>query len=191
MNLRDIDKTTCILHQSEVERLLSWLTQSPWSVTEDERESLKSILSMSLSLSQTTMTDADCEEFISNQLSELGTKSGVIVQPDGCSKEQFQRVAERMGCQVSDEVPIECTAGLGMPKAMKRKETATFKKRTSGIFRPVADCHHCDAPLPKSYLRWHAARALRRPDRMAMLTCKKCGCWTPVRFDQHLEAQPA
>jgi hypothetical protein len=66
------------------------------------------------------MTDAECEEFISSQLDELGKNSGVIVQPDGCSKEQFQRIAETMGLRMSHEVPVECTAGLGMPKAMKR-----------------------------------------------------------------------
>jgi hypothetical protein len=71
------------------------------------------------------------------------------------------------------------------------RETAAFRERTKTIFRAVVDCHHCDAPFPKSYLRWHAARALKRPDRMAMLTCKKCGCWTPVQFDEGLEAQPA
>ena len=70
------------------------------------------------------------------------------------------------------------------------QETLAFRKRTKSIFRAVADCHHCDAPFPKSYLRWHAARALRRSDRMAMLTCKKCGCWTPVQFDAKLESQP-
>lgn len=69
------------------------------------------------------MNDAECEEFISAQLEELGGDSGIIVQPEGSSKQQFQRVAESMGLQVSDELPVECTAGVGMPKAMRRPAT--------------------------------------------------------------------
>lgn len=51
------------------------------------------------------------------------------------------------------------------------------------IFKAVQECLHCDEPFPKSYLMWHAQRALKRPDGMAMLTCKKCRCWTPVKFN--------
>lgn len=72
-----------------------------------------------------------------------------------------------------------------------KKETDEHAKRHRTIFRNVTCCHHCDEPFPPSYIRWHAARALRRSDRMAVLTCKKCCCWTPVQFSQQLEAEPA
>ena len=43
-------------------------------------------------------------------------------------------------------------------------------------------CLHCNAKFQQSYLRWHAARALKKPDSSSTLTCKKCGCWTVVYF---------
>lgn len=45
-------------------------------------------------------------------------------------------------------------------------------------------CIHCDSRFKKAYLLWHFAR--RKPSERcqgeSVLTCRKCGCMTPVRW---------
>jgi hypothetical protein len=45
-------------------------------------------------------------------------------------------------------------------------------------------CIHCDAPFSTKYLRWHFSR--RKPadgcQGESVLTCKKCGNQTPIRW---------
>jgi hypothetical protein len=50
MNASDIGKTKCTLHQSEAQRLLSWLKCYPVVGRENERKSLEITLEMALSL---------------------------------------------------------------------------------------------------------------------------------------------
>jgi hypothetical protein len=50
MNASDIGKAKCTLHQSEAQRLLSWLKCYPVVGRENERKSLEIILEMALSL---------------------------------------------------------------------------------------------------------------------------------------------
>jgi len=52
MKINDVGKLTCVLHRSEVERLLSWLRCYPVVGRENERKSLEALLHMSLSLSE-------------------------------------------------------------------------------------------------------------------------------------------
>lgn len=52
-------------------------------------------------------------------------------------------------------------------------------------------CIHCNAKFAQSYLRWHFAR--RQPSEKchgsSTLTCRKCGCWTPVRWQFEEESR--
>lgn len=62
-------------------------------------------------------------------------------------------------------------------------QTEWEKWATAAILEEEFDieCLHCDERFPESYVRWHFYR--RRPDGTAVLTCRACGCWTPVRFE--------
>jgi hypothetical protein len=95
------------------------------------------------------------------------------------------------GGKVNSELIVKDIKADGTVICGTPEETKAFDEKTKTIFRNVTACHHCDKEFPESYIRWHAARAHKREDRMAVLTCKKCFCWTPVQFNFSGEAESA
>lgn len=63
MRQADLEQPICILHHSEVERLLSWLKCYPVAGREDERKSLEHILEMAISLQQDEPECGRCKRY--------------------------------------------------------------------------------------------------------------------------------
>ena len=55
MTQSDLEKSPVLLHQSEAQRLLSWLKCYPVVGREDERKSLEALLQMAISLSEASV----------------------------------------------------------------------------------------------------------------------------------------